>query len=151
MRVQKPNKFPSLKVVSCTVMLAFGPPHSVAAGHGDGYAAFEAGDYRNAARLLKTPAEQGDAKARHLLATLYRLGRGVEHDEREAFYWCRLAAMEGHVDAQYQLGMMYLKGEGVEESDANAIEWLDQASRAGHEQAASVLEYVINNDFIFGC
>jgi TPR repeat protein len=151
MKRQTKKGYPNLQILSCTALLALSLPPLSAAVQGDGYAAYKSGDYRNAARLLKVPAKRGDAKAQHMLGTLYLLGQGVDYNEQEAFRWCRLAAEEGYLEAQYQLGLMYLKGEGVDESDGTAIQWLSQASRAGHKQASRVLEYVINNDSSYGC
>ena len=102
-------------------------------------------------RALMTSAETGDARAQYLLSTLYRTGRGVDQDPYSAFYWCKLAAEEGVLEAQFQLGVMYLEGEGVTEDEGEAMEWLWLAADRGYLQATEVLEYVLYNDFTYGC
>lgn len=101
--------------------------------------------------VLKTSAETGDARARYLLSTLYRTGRGVAQDAYRAFHWCKLAAEEGVLEAQFQLGLMYLEGEGVTEDEGEAMKWLWLAADRGYPQATEVLEYVLYNDFSYGC
>ena len=100
---------------------------------------------------LKSSAESGDARAGYLLATLYRTGRGVAQDAYNAFHWCKLAAEEGVLEAQFQLGVMYLEGEGVTEDEGEAMKWLWLAADRGYPQATEVLEYVLYNDFSYGC
>jgi TPR repeat protein len=55
------------------------------------------------------------------------------------------------LEAQYQLGMMYLQGEGVTASDEEAMKWLWYAADWSYLQAGEILEYVLNNDFSYGC
>ena len=100
---------------------------------------------------LKSSAEAGDARAQYLLATLYLTGRGVAQDTYNAFHWCKLAAEEEVLEAQFQLGLMYLEGEGVTEDEGEAMKWLWIAADRGYPQATEVLEYVLYNDFTYGC
>ena len=100
---------------------------------------------------VKSSAEAGDARAGYLLSTLYRTGRGVAQDAYNAFHWCKLAAEEGVLEAQFQLGVMYLEGEGVTEDEGEAMKWLWLAADRGYPQATEVLEYILYNDFTYGC
>ena len=102
-------------------------------------------------RALMSSAEAGDARSQYLLSTLYRTGRGVAQDSYTAFYWCKLAAEEGVLEAQFQLGLMYLEGEGVTEDEGEAMKWLWLAADRGYSQATEILEYILYNDFTYGC
>jgi TPR repeat protein len=117
----------------------------------DGIVAYESGEYGKAFQILKHNAERGDSRAQYLLGTLYRIGKGVPPDEHDAFRWYKLAAEDGLLEAQYQIGMMYLQGEGVTSNDEEALKWLWKAASRGHPQAAETLEYVLYNDFTYGC
>ena len=108
-------------------------------------------DKEKAFLSLRSSAEDGDARARYLLSTHYRSGRGVVQDPYLAFHWCKLAAEEGVLEAQFQLGLMYLEGEGVTEDEAEAMKWLWLAADRGYPQATETLEYVLYNDFSYGC
>ena len=100
---------------------------------------------------LKSGAEAGDARSQYLLSTLSRTGRGIAQDAYSAFHWCKLAAEEGVLEAQFQLGLMYLEGEGVTEDEGEAMKWLWLAADWGYPQATEALEYVLYNDFTYGC
>lgn len=69
-------------------------------------------------------AEKGNAEAEHQLGLIYRYGRGVEIDLKEAFNWHTEAANHGDRYAPLTLGLMYAKGEGVEKDYREAIKWL---------------------------
>lgn len=117
----------------------------------DGIVAYQSGEYSKAFQILKHSAEADDSRAQYLLGTLYRLGQGAPLDEYNAFRWCKLAAEDGLPEAQYQIGMMYLQGEGVTPSDEEALKWLWEAAGRGYVQATETLEYVLYNDFSYGC
>ncbi|MBI3702330.1 MAG: sel1 repeat family protein [Rhizobiales bacterium] len=97
----------------------------------DGLAAFKRHDYATAARLLPSPAEQGDAHAQAVLCYMHTYGRGVPQSYREAAAWCLRAANQGNAESQYMLGLLYNKGHGVPEDFIEAYKWLNlAASRA---------------------
>ena len=68
-------------------------PHVVrhdARGRGelkDGKAAYRAGDYQKALRLLKSLAKQGNASAQKYLGEMYYKGKGVPNDNAKAVHW----------------------------------------------------------------
>ena len=99
-------------------------------------AALRAGQFDRAATLLEQAAKAGDAEAQYKLASLYRMGRGVEQDEAAAFRWMKSAALQGHADAQLNLAKMYLAGRGVAVDLAQARAWLAKAAANGRSQAA---------------
>jgi TPR repeat protein len=80
--------------------------------HQNGRGGLTAND-REAARLYKLAADQGNANARNNLGTFYRDGRGgLEKDDREAARLYKLAADQGNVFAEVGLGFFYETGRG---------------------------------------
>jgi TPR repeat protein len=70
-------------------------------------------DDREAARLNKLAADQGNALAQVNLAVLYENGLGgLPKDDREAARLYRLAADQGNALAQVSLGVFYETGRG---------------------------------------
>jgi len=53
----------------------------------DGHAAYWAGDYQKAFRLIEPLAEQGDEHAQTELGVVYRYGHGVPEDYVLAYAW----------------------------------------------------------------
>lgn len=95
----------------------------------DGSAAFERDDYETALRLLRAPAEQGNADAQMLLGIMYHDGNGVPQDYAQAARWMQKAAEQNNATAAFALGAMYRNGEGVPKDDAAAVRWLEKAAR----------------------
>ncbi len=96
-----------------------------------GWAAYEYGDYQEAARVWKPLAEQGDSQAQLNLGTLYDFGQGVSMDVALAVKWYRAAAIQGGQAAQFNLGMMYETGRGVSQSYADAAMWYQKSAEKG--------------------
>ena len=65
---------------------------------------YREGDYKSAFEYYTKAAELGDAKAHYSLSVMYRLGQGVEKDEKKHSYHLEEAAIGGHVEARYNLG-----------------------------------------------
>jgi hypothetical protein len=102
-------------------------------------AALRAGAFDRAANVLQQQAKAGDPEAQYRLASLYRLGRGVEQDEAAAFRWMKSAAERGHAEAQLNLAKMYLAGRGVAANVPEARAWLkggDQRPQRGRRARA---------------
>ena len=91
--------------------------------------------YAEVAKEYRKAAEQGDAKAQHLLGYMYNMGRGVQRNYTEAAKWYRKAAEQGNAKAQYRLGLCYGSGLGVPESYSDAYVWLNIATASGYEPA----------------
>jgi TPR repeat protein len=53
----------------------------------DGMVAYNRGDYMPAIRLFRPLAEQGNAKAQHLIGVMYHKGQGVARNPVRAFAW----------------------------------------------------------------
>ena len=102
--------------------------------------------YRKAVEALYQAAKQGDPRAQHDLAGLYRDGIGVPKDSDEAGKWFELAAKNYHAaaeqgdpEAQCQLGGFYMKGVGVEKDEAEAVKWFRKAAEQGFMKGKSLL------------
>lgn len=113
---------------------------SACGGPTDPYAAFEAGDYETAYKLLKPLADQGDTKAQNHLGVHYFLGLGVAKDQRKAVEWYEKAAKQGDPDAQRNLGDMYMNGHGVQKDDFKAYMWYFAAVQQGNESAQARID-----------
>ncbi len=82
---------------------------------------------------LRKAAEQGDALAQDMLASLYCDGswadEGNPEDNAEAVKWSRKAAEQGRQDAQNNLGIMYYNGKkGVPQDYTEAMKWFRKAA-----------------------
>ena len=117
---------------------------SAAAWHGpalaadllaEGAAAFEAGNYREAATIWRPLAEEGDPKAQFNLGLLHETGRGVTEDPAEAAVWYERAARQGVTQAQLNIAALYQTGRGVAQDPAEALYWLEVAARLGEGAA----------------
>lgn len=102
--------------------------------------------YKKAAEALYQAAKQGDPRAQHDLAGLYRDGLGVSKDPAEADKWFALAAKnyraaadQGDPEAQCQLGGFYMKGVGVEKDEAEGVKWFRKAAEQGFMKGKALL------------
>ncbi len=97
------------------------------------------GDYATELKKWRPLAEQGDADAQTNLGLMYRFGRGVPQDDKEAVRWYRLAAEQGYALAQAKMGLMYDEGLGVPEDDKEAVRWYRLAAEQGFASAQNNL------------
>jgi uncharacterized protein len=97
------------------------------------------GLFETAAALLEKRARQGNANDQYLLASLYRIGRGVPQSDSLALTWMREAANNGHVRAQYSLATIYLAGRGTPVDAVQAEYWAERAAAGGHENALALI------------
>tara|TARA_A100001037_G_scaffold26007_1_gene21159 strand:+ start:1446 stop:2042 length:597 start_codon:yes stop_codon:yes gene_type:complete len=91
-----------LLIFALTALMFFATP-VVAGDLKDAVAAYKAGDYQKALRLLKPLAEQGDVDAQSYLGAMYDDGERVPEDDAKAVYWYRKAAEQGDAWAQSRL------------------------------------------------
>ena len=107
----------------------------------EGAAAYEAGDYEEAADTWRSLAEQGDPLAQFNLGLLYESGHGMAEDVTEAAAWYERAAQQGLTRAQYNLALLHQTGRGVPQDVTQALFWLEVAARLGEgtekDQAAA--------------
>ena len=108
----------------------------------NGMDAYKRKDYKEAVRLWKPIAEQGDPDAQYSLGLMYQEGTGVPQDYKEAVRLYRIAAEQGVALAQYSLGFMHAKGTGVLQDYALAHMWFNLSGSNGNKNA------VFNRDII---
>ena len=77
---------------------------------------------------LRRAVESDNSNAEYSLASLYKDGRGVIQDYKEAVRLYQMAAEQGHSDSQYSLGTMYLNGQGVTANPIIAYMWCNIAA-----------------------
>jgi TPR repeat protein len=85
--------------------------------------------------LLRQAAEQNDAEAIYLLATMTASGAGVEQSNVGAFEQMRRAADLSFADAQFALGTMYFEGRGTAQDQAAALASFRRAAEGGNTEA----------------
>lgn len=89
-------------------------------------------NYRQAVDACREPAEHGDAKAQHHMASMAR----VRRDYAAARSWAERSASQQHPPAQLLLGTLYQAGQGVPRDEARALGLMRQAADAGLPEAA---------------
>lgn len=96
------------------------------------YLLFTIRNYRQAVDACREPAELGDAKAQHHMASMAR----VRGDHAAARDWAERSAQQKHAPAQLLLGQIYQEGRGVGRDEARARQLMRQAADAGMPEAA---------------
>ena len=117
----------------------------VYAGFEEGYAASERGDYETAFKEFKPLAEQGDARAQHILGVMYYYSQGIPKDYAEAFKWYKKAAEQGYAESQHILGGLYEVGLGVPKDYAEAFKWYKKAAEQGYAESQNNLGFMYDN------
>lgn len=108
------------------LMLLASPANANSLEHGE--KAYKGGNYVSALAILKSFAEDGNAKAQYLLGKMSANGKGSNLDRAAAVNWYRRAADQGNADAQFKLGDMLFKGEGVAKNQAEGLKWYQAAA-----------------------
>ena len=103
----------------------------------DAMAAHKSKDYKEAVRLYRLSAKQGNAEAKYNLGLMYEKGQVVPKDFKEAFKWSKLAADQGNASTQDNLSYMYYKGQGVPKDYVLAHMWWNIAGSNGHKGATT--------------
>ena len=92
-----------------------------------------------AASLLRTTADAGNAEAQYLLGLLYLSGVGVAIDNQAAERWLRSAAQQNHPAAAFVLAAV-LQRKPQPEAAAEASTWLQRSAALGYERAKQALK-----------
>jgi TPR repeat protein len=100
-----------------------------------GVDAWGKGDYATAVREWREPAAQGDADAQFNMAQAYRLGRGVERDQKQAEILYAKAAAQGHLKAADNYGLLLFQ----DGRRAEAMPYVQAASDRGDPRAQYLL------------
>ena len=90
-------------------------------------------------QILRTQADQGDAKAQTTLGQMYDWGEGVPQNYAQARHWWERAAAQGNATAQFSLGVQYGLGRGVPQDYVQERQWYEQAATQGHAGAQFLL------------
>ncbi|MEH6570453.1 MAG: SPOR domain-containing protein [Halioglobus sp.] len=99
-----------------------------------GHEAFERGDFAGAASIWRALALAGDSTAQLNLGQMYRLGTGVQADDKEAVKWYSMAAKQGSETAQYNLLLMQKDGRASREDLSLAFQGQGQAAKIGSRE-----------------
>lgn len=111
-----------------------------ALGDPQALAAYQAKNFREAMRLYKPLAEQGDAEAAYYVGRMYEKGEGVRKDEREVVRWYLKSADGGYAPAQYRVAVGYAYGlAGLPKDQDEAMKWLRRSAEGGHKKAQKIL------------
>ena len=117
------------------IPLVCGMPLSLeAAQQADCYQSYSERDLVTAQQTCQGLAEQNDARAAFILATIYYQEGSVAGDQRGIF-WDKVAAENGHAEAAYRLALAYQLGQGLEQDNTQAARWYTQAAQAHHAKA----------------
>lgn len=81
----------------------------------DGYTAFEQGDVSKAVAIWTELADLGNATAQLNLGQLYRQGKGVPQNDKQAVNWYIKAAQNNSDIARYTLTLMHHEGRATDE------------------------------------
>jgi len=96
---------------------------------------YNKGDYCSAIEYFTKAAKLGDVEAHYKLAVCYRLGHGVEKDEKKEIHHLEEAAIGGHPRARYNLGVIEWNNGKIE----RAVKHWIIAAKQGFDGAIEVL------------
>ena len=94
----------------------------------------DAESLRQGVDYLQRAAEQNDAEAIYLLATMTAAGSGVPQSDVEAFLQMKRAADLGFAEAQFALGTMYFEGTGTAPDQVAALASFRRAAESGNKE-----------------
>lgn len=120
----------------------------------EGDRAYDNGNYADAFRWYIKAAKKGDANAQNHIGDMYRMGLGINRDQkpqknhRESFNWYRKAAKQGNVTAQNNLGNMYRWGVGTKQNYKEAAKWYQKAAEQGDITAQCWLGILYYNGYV---
>ena len=101
---------------------------------------------KEAFRLFKKYAEQGDPYAQYCLGYFYFDGECVRKNLDTAVKWFTKAAEQGHEEAQFKLGALYYEGDKVEQNKEKAFKWY----RKSAEQGRALSQYMLGEFYTKG-
>lgn len=91
------------------------------------------------AALLCEAAQKGNILAQHLIALLYKEGRGVKKNFVEAARWYNAAADRGLPAALRDLAELYATGRGVEKNNTQSAKLWQKAAERGDAAAQEAI------------
>ncbi len=104
----------------------------------EGLHATQTGDYQKALPLLIEAAKQKNSIAHVVLGLMYKNGKGVIQNYKEAYQHFQTAADLNDADGQFNLAQMYELGLGTHQDEKEALNWYQQS--ALHDYADAQLK-----------
>ena len=101
-------------------------------------------NYKEAVRLLRLSADQGNSEAQNKLGNMYHVGLIVKKDNKEAVRYYRSSAEQDNALGQKSLGYMYYHGLGVEKDNKEAVRLFHLAADQGNSDAKCYLNRLSN-------
>ncbi|MFV2058929.1 MAG: tetratricopeptide repeat protein, partial [Thiohalomonadales bacterium] len=111
----------------------------------DGEKLLDQGEYAKAAEIWWNLAENGDKRAQNLFGELYRKGRGVARNYKQAKKWFNKSARQGYAPGQYNLARLYRVGKGTKKDPKAAAKWFTKAAEQGHIKAQYNIGVMLEN------
>jgi tetratricopeptide (TPR) repeat protein len=96
-----------------TIVIGIAMSWSASASINEGIAAYNSGNYAVAFKEFNAAAKDGNAVGKHLLASLYYQGHGVERNLEKAVSLFKEAAEANYPPSLANLALMYSIGDGV--------------------------------------
>jgi len=93
------------------------------------------GDYTTAITTLLPYRDSGVPLAQHLMGVMYRDGKGVQKDYREAVKWFQRSGNRGLAASLFALGQLHKKGLGVKRNPKRGNDLIRRAAAAGYPKA----------------
>lgn len=82
----------------------------------EGFAAYQAGDFKEAYDIWLPLAEAGNAEAQFRVGRLHSRGEGTAKSGKIAIFWYELAIQMNHSSAAFNLGVIYRRGKLVSQN-----------------------------------
>ena len=89
-------------------------------------------DYKEAMRLFRISAAEGNQYAQANIGLMYSDGLGVEQDYKMSAKWLKKSAIQGNASAQTSLGYLYDYGKGVKQDYTEAVSLYRLAANQGY-------------------
>ena len=98
-------------------------------------------DYKEAVHWYEKAAKKEHVEAAMHLALLYAQGKGVEKDDKKAFFYMNQAAKSGNMNAQYNMGRA-MKRALTKPDISKAFDWYKKAAAQGDFRACAVWVHI---------
>ncbi len=85
-------------------------------------------------------------KAAYTLGLMYKNGKGIQQDYKQAFKWFMESATEGNRDAQLEIGDMYYFGQWTAKNYEKSFKWSMKSAKQGNARA----QHAIGGMYFYG-
>ncbi len=111
----------------------------------EGLHAAQEGNYQKSLLLLNKAANDKNSMAHVVLGLMYKNGKGVKQNHKEAYQHFRTAANLKDADGQFNLAQMYELGLGTNKDIKEAQNWYQQSATQGYADAQLRLGLIYKN------